>query len=62
MKAASERGVKFAEWFRTLLPGTMRLASNWRAQWAKCFDDLRKLDGRDEMEIAMVCRWAHRWR
>lgn len=57
-KAPTERGAKFAQWFRTLLPETVRLAGSWQAQWARCFDDLRRLDGRDEMEIAMVCRWA----
>ena len=58
--APSERGVKFAEWFRAeLLKPDVRLASNWRAEWARCFDDLQRLDMRtDEMEIAMVCRWG----
>ena len=59
-RAPSARGVKFAEWFRQeLLKPDVRLAANWRAEWARCFDDLQRLDMRtDEMEIAMVCRWG----
>jgi len=57
-KAASERGLKFADWFRSLLPSSVRLASSWRDKWAKCFDDLVRLDGRTEAEIAKVCQWA----
>lgn len=54
----SERGAKFAEWFRTLLPQTVRLAPGWQAKWAKCYDALVTLDGRTPEQIAAVCRWA----
>ena len=52
------RGDKFAEWFRTLLPGTVRLAAGWRKSWAKCYDELVRLDHRSDREIADVCQWA----
>lgn len=54
----TERGEKFADWFHTLLPETVRLAPSWRATWARCFDDLVRLDRRAEAEIAKVCQWA----
>lgn len=58
MKVPSERGVKFAEWFRTLLPASVKLAASWKTQWARCFDDLLRLDGRTEAELAKVCQWG----
>ena len=54
----SERGEKFAEWFRTLLPEDARLAPTWQRKWAKCYDDMVKLDGRTPEQIAAVCKWA----
>ena len=49
-----ERGVKFAEWFRTLLPGHLALPGNWREKWARCYDELVRLDKRTPEEIARV--------
>ena len=58
-KSPSERGLKFSEWFRDeMLGGARKLAPGWREKWAKCFDDLVKLDGRELRDIARVCRWA----
>ncbi len=54
----SERGAKFAEWFRTLLPQTVRLAPGWQKAWAKCYEEMIRLDRREDREIAAVCRWA----
>lgn len=54
----SERGVKFAEWFRTLLPASARVVPAWREKWARLFDDLIRLDARTPEEVAAVCRWA----
>lgn len=58
MPEGSERGLKFADWFKTLLPTEIRLTSNWRQNWAKCFDDMIRLDSRTEGQIAAVCKWA----
>jgi len=55
---ASERGIAFAEWFRTLLPDTINLSANWKNDWAKCYDQMIALDNRTPEEITKVCRWA----
>lgn len=57
-KNASERGIAFADWFKTLLPATVRLAPTWQAKWAKTFDDMIRLDARTPEQIAAVCKWA----
>lgn len=54
----SERGFKFADWFKTLIPETLKLSVNWREQWAKCFDDMIRLDSRTAESITKVCKWA----
>lgn len=56
--APSERGVKFAEWFRGLLDASVQAAPSWREKWAECFDEMIRLDGRTAAEIAKVCQWA----
>ena len=56
--ATSLRGLAFADWFRTLLPGTMRLAPRWRENWARCYDEMIRIDRRTPEQIAAVCRWA----
>lgn len=55
---ASERGLKFADWFKTILPPKINLSGNWRENWAKCFDDMLRLDKRTPEEIQKVCQWA----
>ncbi len=57
-KKHSERGEKFAEWFKTLIPADSNLASSWKASWAKCFDDMMRLDKRTDEQIMSVCKWA----
>ena len=51
-------GIEMADWFRTLLPAEMNLGDAWRAKWAKCFDDLLRLDKRTHEQIVAVCQWA----
>ncbi len=54
----SERGLKFADWFRGTLPAGARPVEGWRVSWARCFDDLMRLDERTPEEIWRVCEWA----
>lgn len=61
----SERGLKFADWFRTTLSADVNLATGWREKWAVCFDAMIRLDARTPEQIAAVCAWArahHFWR
>lgn len=58
VKEHSERGLKFAEWFKDQLPPDMKLAPTWKKKWAKCFDDMMRLDNRTAEEIFAVCKWA----
>ena len=57
-KAPSAQGMTFAAWFRTLLPSGMRLTATWQTEWARCFDAMKRLDGREDAEIKMVCLWG----
>jgi len=57
-KAPSEQGGRFADWFRSMLPEGRKLPPGWREQWARCFDDMLRLDGRTPVEIRDVCQWA----
>ena len=54
----SERGFAFADWFRTLIPEITKLEKGWRENWAKCYDDMIRLDSRTPAQIAKVCQWA----
>lgn len=54
----SEKALRFADWFRKLLPATVNPAAKWRERWAECYDAMVKLDKRTAEEISMVCRWA----
>jgi hypothetical protein len=53
----SDRGLRFADWFRSTLAKEMQLVHHWRDSWARCFDAL-VADGRKAEEIAAVCKWA----
>jgi len=57
-QSESERGLKFADWFRSTLSPTQKLSRNWRVKWAKKFDDIIRLDNRTPEEIFAVCKWA----
>lgn len=54
----SSEGLEFADWFRSLLPGKIKLGANYRTQWAEEFDKMKRLDGRTVDEIRLVCEWA----
>lgn len=57
-KVGSARGLEFADWFKTTLPESHKLPADWRNNFACCFDDMIRLDGRTETQIAAVCKWA----
>lgn len=54
----SEEGLRFADWFKTLIPDTHKLEYSYRTNWAKTFDELVRLDGRNASQISKVCKWA----
>lgn len=56
--AVSEEGLRFAEWFLTLLPEAMRgrQVGEWRRRWAGAYDALAKFHTKEE--IAAVCRFC----
>ncbi len=56
--AVSEEGLRFADWFKTLLPSDAKQSENWQEQWAGCFDEMLRLDSRTSKQIAAVCKWA----
>lgn len=51
-------GELFADWFKTLLPETIRLSKTWRSEWAKTYDALVRIDKRTPEQIRQVCQWA----
>jgi hypothetical protein len=57
---ASERAFAFADWFKTTLPEAMQrgLVKSWRESWAKCYDDMIRLDGATPADISAACQWA----
>lgn len=55
---ASERGIKFAEWFASLLPSGTDKGANWRVRWGIVYDHLIETDKRTPEEIVAVCRFA----
>lgn len=54
----SEKAWSFARWFLTLLPATVRMDGSISRKWAKCYDDMIRLDSRTPEQIAAVCKWA----
>lgn len=54
----SSDGLIFADWFKSTLPASINLPSNWRTSFAKDFDELVRLDKRDPDEIRRVSEWA----
>lgn len=54
----SERGLKFADWFKTTLDADIRLGEGWREQWAVSFDEMLRLDNRTAEDVFAVCKWA----
>lgn len=57
-KEVSEDGLRFAEWFYSLLPDGQKLEKNWKQNWAECYDLMLSEDKRTKKEIQEVCRWG----
>jgi hypothetical protein len=57
-KEASQEGLKWADWFRSLLPQEINLGASWRNRWGLCFDALFDIDKRNEKDVIDVCMWA----
>lgn len=57
-REVSPEGVQFAQWFKSSLPETVNLKSNWQQSFAKVHDDMIRLDNRSSEEIRKVSRWA----
>jgi DNA-binding MarR family transcriptional regulator len=57
-REVSPEGIEFADWFKSTLPETVNLGSNWRESFAKAHDDLVRLDKRTPEQISEVSRWA----
>jgi hypothetical protein len=54
----SPEAIEFADWFKSTLPQTVNLESNWRQSFAKVHDELVRLDKRTPEQIKAVSRWA----
>jgi hypothetical protein len=54
----SVAGLSFADRFQATLPPKVSLVTGWRQKWARVYDDLLRLDGRDQAEIERVWQWA----
>ena len=54
----SDEGVKFSEWFKTLLPAKLNLPANWKKQWALTYDEILRIDKKTKDEVKAVCKWA----
>ena len=57
-KQYSEKGGRFAEWFKTLLPKNTNTPSGFKEKWANCYDAMIRLDKRTDEQIMSVCKWA----
>lgn len=59
LKAEAER---FVDWFVALLARTAapkpRLTPTVRARWVDAYEKLRRIDGKEKVEIAKVCEWV----
>ena len=56
--APTPRATAFAQWFRSQLPANVKPGDGWETTWAKCYDDMVRLDKRTPEEIAAVCKAA----
>jgi hypothetical protein len=57
-ETVSSEGVNFARWFRDTLPEKTNMPDKWEKSFAQTYDDLVRLDGRNDAEIKRVCQWA----
>jgi hypothetical protein len=45
-------------WFATTLPKGANLGRDWKEKWARCYDEMIRLDRRTDADIAKVVKWA----
>jgi hypothetical protein len=57
-ETVSSEGINFACWFRDTLPEKTNMPDKWEKSFAQTYDDLVRLDGRNDAEIKRVCQWA----
>ena len=57
-ETVSSEGITFAHWFRDTLPEKTNMPDRWEKLFAQTYDDLVRLDGRNDAEIRRVCQWA----
>ena len=57
-ETASSEGITFAHWFRDTLSEKTNMPDRWEKSFAQTYDDLVRLDGRNDAEIRRVCQWA----
>lgn len=57
-ETVSPEGTTFAHWFRDTLPEKTNMPDRWEKSFAQTYDDLVRLDGRNDAEIRRVCQWA----
>jgi hypothetical protein len=57
-KEPSEDGKKFAAWFRSLLPESLPLPATWKADFARSYDEMIRIDKRTDDEISEVCEFG----
>lgn len=55
---SSDESIQFAVWFKSSLPESINLQSNWLQSFAKTYDDLVRIDRRKPEDIRQVCQWA----
>lgn len=48
----------FANWFRDLLPESIKLPPDWKNKFARTYDELTRLDGRTKEQIKAVCEFG----
>lgn len=54
----SPEGIQFAQWFKSSLPESLNLKSNWQHAYAETYDQLVSIDKRTPEQIREVSRWA----
>lgn len=54
----SPEGIQFAQWFKSSLPESVNLKSNWQQSFAEIYDKLVRIDRRSPAQIREVSRWA----
>jgi len=57
-KEPSEDGKEFAAWFRSLLSESLPLPATWKADFARSYDEMVRIDKRTDDEISEVCEFG----